>query len=308
MLELKEKKAVLNLYDNSTVKWEEEGKRYCLHIRQDSEPGNPREWEDNIDIMACWHGNYSLGDKVDEKTPEEFWRRLVRENVSNAEIYAAAEAGKLYGIRLAPNAEEPERIDVYETYYLRTVIGNSDASEVLEYEALSKDGVVDYIMDDLTASHCMTLMEPYAEWLPLWLYDHSGITMSCGARHYPYNDQWDSGCVGWIVMLKEKAMSELGADEETWRERAMACMETSVKTYDQYLTGDVYGYTLYVEETGEGGKAEWVEIDSSWGFFGSDVMESGLAENVSYGLWEAIQEDRYEVGEAVLKTASWYEF
>ena len=78
MLELKEKKAVLNLYDNSTVKWEDEGKRYCLHIRQDSESGNPREWEDNIDIMACWHRNYSLGDKVSDKTPEEFWRRLLQ--------------------------------------------------------------------------------------------------------------------------------------------------------------------------------------------------------------------------------------
>ena len=308
MLELKEKKAVLNLHDNSTVKWEDEGKRYCLHIRQDSESGNPREWADNIDIMACWHRNYSLGDKVDEKTPEEFWRRLVRDNVSNAEIYAAAEAGKLYGIRLAPNAEEPERVDVYETYYLRTVLGNSDASEVLEYEALSKDGVVDYIMDDLTESHCMTLMEPYMECMPLRLYDHSGITMSCGAAGWPYNDCWDSMQVGWIVLLKEKAISELGADEETWRERAVACMETSVKTYDQYLTGEIYGYTLYVENTDDSGKTEWAEIDSCWGFLGSDVMESGLAENVSYDLWEAIQEDRYEVGEATLKTASWYEF
>ena len=109
-------------------------------------------------------------------------------------------------------------------------------------------------------------------------------------------------------MVTEKAMSELGADEETWRERAVACMEASVKTYDQYLTGDTYGYTQYVKKADEGGKAEWEEIDSCWGFLGSDVMESGLAENVSYGLWEAIQEDRYEVGEAVLKTVSWYEF
>ena len=308
MLELKEKKAVLNLYDNSTVKWEDEGKRYCLHIRLDSEPYNPREEADNIDIMACWHRNYSLGDKIEDADSKAFWRRLVRENVPYAEIYAAAETGKLYGIRLAPNTEEPERVDVYETYYLRTVIGNSDPGEVLEYEGLSKDGVVDYIMDDLTERHCMTLMEPYAEWLPLWLYDHSGITMSCGARHYPYNDQWDSGCVGWIVTLKEKAISELGANEETWRERAVACMEASVKEYDQYLTGDAYGYTLYVEENGENGSPKWTEIDSCWGFFGSDILESGLAENVDHGLLEAIEEGRYEVGEAVLKTASWYEF
>ena len=308
MLELKEKKAVLNLYDNNTVKWENESKRYCLHIQRDSEADNQRELADNIDLMACWHERYSLGDNVGDKTPGEFWRRLVRENVSNEEIYAMAEAGKLYGIRLALNAEKPELVDVYEMYYLRTVIGNSDASEVLEYEALSRDGVVDYIVDDLTVGHCMTLMEPYAEWLPLWLYEHSGITMSCGARHCPYNDQWDSGCVGWIVMLKKTALTELGMDEATWRERAVAYMEASVKTYDQYLTGDAYCCTLYVEKAGEGGKAEWLEIDSCGGFFGSDILESGLAENVDHGLLEAIEEGHYEVGEAVLKTTHWYEF
>ena len=308
MLELKEKKAVLNLYDNSTVKWEDEGKRYCLHIRQDSEPDNPREWADNIDIMACWHRNYSLGDKVNEKTPEEFWRRLVRENISNEEIYDAAEAGKLYSIRLAVNGENPELVDVYETCFIRTAVGSTPPGEVLEYEGLGRECVADYILDDLTIGHCMTLMKPYMECMPLRLYDHSGITMSCGASGWPYNDRWDSMQVGWIVALKEKILTELSANEETWRERALALMEASVKTYDQYLTGDVYGYTLYVEETDEGGKAEWVEIDSCWGFFGSDVLESGLAENVSDGLWEAIQEDRYEVGEAVLKTASWYEF
>ena len=85
-------------------------------------------------------------------------------------------------------------------------------------------------------------------------------------------------------------------------------MEASVKEYDQYLTGDAYGYTLYVEESGENGSPKWTEIDSCWGFFGSDILESGLAENVDHGLLEAIEEGRYEVGEAVLKTASWYEF
>ena len=39
--------------------------------------------------------------------------------------------------------------------------------------------------------------------LPLWLYDHSGISMSCGDRTYPYNDQWDSGLVGTIYVTKE---------------------------------------------------------------------------------------------------------
>ena len=118
-------------------------------------------------------------------------------------------------------------------------------------------------------------MEPYAEWMTLWLYDHSGITMSCGARVEQYADRWDSGCVGWIVALKETVMREMaeyvldkngvririehkheGAPstwsyltraltDKTWRDRAIEAMKGDVELYDKMLTGDVYGYTLY---------------------------------------------------------------
>ena len=39
--------------------------------------------------------------------------------------------------------------------------------------------------------------------LPLYLYDHSGITMSCDLT-YPYNDRWDSGQVGWIYASHQR--------------------------------------------------------------------------------------------------------
>ena len=311
MVELKERKLTLRMNDNDTLKWEHEGKRYCLHVQQDEHPDDPREMGDNIDIMACWHRNYRLGDKIDAKNPEDFWRGLVRENVSYAEIYAAAEAGKLYGIRLAPNKEDPEGVDVYETYYLRTVIGNSEPSECLEYECLSKDGVVEYIMDDLTVRHCQTLMEPYAEWLPLWLYDHGGITMSCGTRTGQYADRWDSGQVGWIIALKKTIMSEMCVGEDEWRERAVSHMEAVVKEYDQYLTGDTYGFTLYVEDPEveeRDGNTEWQEVDSCWNFFGDDIMENGIVDSIGFGLLEAIQKGEYEEGRATLNTVRFYTF
>lgn len=197
----------LNLYDNDTVKWNHDGKLYCLHIQRDETPESPREW-DNITTMACWHRRYNLGDKIDDKELEDFWRRLVRENVPESEIFAMAEAGQLKGIRITKNEEDPKLVDVYETYYWQTVLGKSEPKECLEYEGVDKDTAIYYLLDDLTIQHCMALMEPYAEWLPLWLYDHSGITMSCGARTYPYNDRWDSGQVGWIVALKETIMAE----------------------------------------------------------------------------------------------------
>ena len=145
-------------------------------------------------------------------------------------------------------------------------------------------------------------MEPYAEWLPLWLYDHSGITMSCGARVGQFADAWDSSQVGWIIALKDTIIKELCATEENWREKAEENMRADVKIYDQYLTGEVYGYTLYEQKD-----AEWDEIESSWGFYGSEINESGLVENLP-GAAEALERDQCEFGQAQKRTVTTYIF
>lgn len=297
----------LYLYDNETLKWEHGGKRYCLHIQHDDSPEDPREWNSGLTVMACFHNHYQLGDDVGEKDAEEYWRRLVMDCVPAEEVTAAARAGKLGGVRLAPNEDEPERTDIYETCCWRTVIGTSEPEEVLEYEAVPEDMITYYLLDELTIDHCMTLMEPYAEWLPLWLYDHSGITMSCGERTYPYNDEWDSGQVGWILVLRDTLMKNFPLTEETWRRKAVEIMKDDVKVYDQYLTDEVCGYTLYETED-PGDEPDWEETDSCWGFFGSDILESGVVDNVGHGLAEALESDAYECGEATLHRTSWYTF
>lgn len=335
-----EKKLSLNLYDGDTVKWENDGKLFCLHIRTDDRPLDPRRDWDNITTMACWHRRYTLGDEIPDKEPEEFWQRLVRENVPESEILEAVEAGKLTGIRIAKNAENGDLVDIYETVQWRTVIGNGQPSECLEYEGIPRDAVAEYLMEDLTVRHCMSLMEPYAEWLPLWLYDHGGITMSCGSRTGQYADRWDSGGVGWIVILKKTLMDEVGTEyvlddagelirvehkrpdapstwsyltkpltDETWRKRAVEIMEVDVEVYDQYLTGDVYGFTLYsAEPVEEGEEPDWNEKDSCWGFFGSDVMENGIIGDVGNGFREAVETGNYEQGRAVEHSCSWFSF
>lgn len=336
MLALKKAKpASLNLYDDDTVKWENEGKCYCLHIQQDEMPMNPRADMDNVTIMACWHRRYRLGDKIEDDEPEDFWRRLVRENVPEEEVFKAARDGKLQGIRLKWKAKGI--YDIYETCYWRTAVGSTEPKETLEYEDVAKDSVVYHLMDDLNVGHCMTLMEPYAEWMPLWLYDHSGITMSCGARVGQYADRWDSGCVGWIIALKETVMREMaeyvldkngeririehkheGAPstwsyltrpltDKTWRGRAVEAMKGDVELYDKMLTGDVYRYTLYEREPGDD-EDDWNQLDSCWGFFGSDIEESGILYEIGYGFQEAVATGAYETGHAELRQISYYKF
>ena len=43
-------------------------------------------------------------------------------------------------------------------------------------------------------------------WLPIYMYDHSGISISTNNNHYPFNDQWDAGKVGFIYVDSKKGI------------------------------------------------------------------------------------------------------
>ena len=75
--------------------------------------------------------------------------------------------------------------------------------------------------------------------LPLYLYDHSGITMSTT----PFSCPWDSGQVGFIYAKKNAE----GLSDDSIRET----LEAEVKEYDSYLTGEVYRIDIFDIETGE---------------------------------------------------------
>lgn len=102
---------------------------------------------------------------------------------------------------------------------------------------------------------------PPAIILPVYMYDHSGITIATK----PFNDRWDSGLLGYIYVTEEKLISE-GHTE--WEEQKVKDWLTGeIETYDQYLRGEVYGYEIYKD-----GKL----LDSVWGFYGYNFEESGL--------------------------------
>ena len=113
--------------------------------------------------------------------------------------------------------------------------------------------------------------------LPLYLYDHSGITMSTT----PFSCPWDSGQVGFIVGNKDPKVLEnyglTGADDEMIRQRLVA----EVKVYDQYMQNDVYAYVLEQhKKCGTCGHEEWEVLDSCCGFYGTDWKENGMADHL----------------------------
>lgn len=98
--------------------------------------------------------------------------------------------------------------------------------------------------------------------LPVYLYDHSGITIS----NTDFGDRWDSGQVGYIFVTKEKAQKEFsGALDEILKQRITETLIAETNTYDNYLQGDCYGFKI-TDENGE-------ELDACGGFFGDDLND-----------------------------------
>lgn len=113
--------------------------------------------------------------------------------------------------------------------------------------------------------------------LPLYLYDHSGITISTS----PFSCRWDSGQVGFIFCSTDTILKEYGNTDPETLERVTKVLEGEVETYDQYLTGDVYGFKIIQLETCDKGHVHREHEDSCCGFFGSDIKENGILDHLN---------------------------
>ena len=283
-----------------------EDKKLKIEIYQDDMNESPREW-DNLGKMICWHRDYNLGDKHDYKEPRDFYEAM-------ATKYAT------------PLLEDDGKY--------------RDASQIAYYP-----------WEELEDSELLAIIQSNVVLLPLYLYDHSGITMSTK----PFSCRWDSGHVGWIYCTKERLISETGYTEaelfsmdkkripvvgervkiatrkdwgqtvliddshsivpenmihidfdhekaldfrkdeniiyttieritEVLSSRAVEILKDEVKTYDQYLTGDIYGYQCFkaVENIAEYDDEDdiiYTKLDSCWGFYGLE-KDNGMADNM----------------------------
>ena len=210
---------------------------YLITIQPDDMGSNPRE-DDNFGKMVCFHRRYNLGDKHNYLDNDDFLREMYLDVVGNDER----------------GARRYERMLDMICYRKDVPFGTYEHQRAVD-EALIKVIEQKYIV------------------LPLYLYDHSGLTMNTTGFSCP----WDSGQVGWVYASKEDALREFGGKVLTAdkREKAENLMRGEVESYDLYLRGECYGFELYKD-----GELE----DSCWGFLGSldDVrgyMEDYLPED-----------------------------
>lgn len=112
--------------------------------------------------------------------------------------------------------------------------------------------------------------------LPLYLYDHSGISMRCSRNSgNPFlgraqHAAWDSMMVGFIYATRQDILKEYDKKRISpmLRERVTRLLEGEVKAYNDELTGNIWGY-IVEDPDGE-------HVDSCWGFYGSEGIEQAM--------------------------------
>lgn len=236
---------------------------YRLKIEYDQDAQDPRTDCDHADVMYCEHRRYSLGDKDAEHPYNEV-----------ACVTLTSPAGTAYVLDDSETADDSNLIldDVLAMCEEHAEEAADDAEDNPESQEAAEDAArAELAVRYLSKAKWETerrLKPGIAMIRPLSLYDHSGITISAGAP----TCQWDSGYVGWQYLTDKALADEWNGD----RDRALAYMDATLNTYDDYIRGNAHGFTLELGTLGTTTFADgttestirWDHADSCWGFIG----------------------------------------
>lgn len=142
------------------------------------------------------------------------------------------------------------------------------------YSFGSDDSKMEEIVDDYKNTLSKDFQHDYI-YVPVYMYDHSGQTVKTtpfgGSDGY-----WDSGLFGILAESKAQVKKEYGCKivSKKLREKIVSRLTAEVKEFDQWLTGEVYGYEITREDDDE-------VVDSCWGFYGdyNDREQSNLLDD-----------------------------
>lgn len=171
------------------------------------------------------------------------------------------------------DAESPRSWDNLGTiacFHKRYRLGDQVPFSSSEFNSWSK--MESYIINSLDA----------AVIYPIYMYDHSGITISTS----PFSCPWDSGQIGFIYVTKDKLRKEYNVKRLSKKiiDKAERILLNEIKTYDQYLVGDIYGFQIVELDKCDQGHTHENVIDSCWGFYGDDYKTNGILDHVDSNL------------------------
>lgn len=224
---------------------------------QISDMYDPRQLE-NIGTMLCGHHNYILGDEQLKRGEDVSYRIIEDEGVG----------------AVCMNCGKEVLADDWFTYF-HSEDQDKDEWEPEDYECGGKP-----IRPRLVGVYA----------LPLFLFDHSGISMSASSARFEMQDSagWDWGCVGVIYVTEAKMKEEYKPESEWFKEHhggkslsefAYDILRSETETYDLYLTGQCFGYEIVGEDD--------ESLDSCWGFLGEESVTEEATTSAKYYVQQA---------------------
>jgi len=255
-------------------------RNYVFKIVQDHTPESPR-YHYNLGLMICAHRSLNLGDEQSTDPIDLCAYATKEENF----------LGWVFDAFIHSHETCPELL---KEWYL----WDDNMGQAFFCKNDDKNDTGIHYLDDFLPKSFIKAIEDWMEdnlaILPLYLYQHTGISMNTVG----FGCSWDSGQVGYIYATKEDY--EKDWDKPFNREHAEECLKGEVETYDNYLTGEVYGkilyriddedfdpthkvslteakpaYNLYEadDEFDETFYQEVQELHACWGYYGSDYVK-----------------------------------
>jgi hypothetical protein len=169
-----------------------------------------------------------------------------------------------------------------------------ESGDYPEYDELVERYENADISEDIYRAEGQKLLNKYKKeplvWLPVYALIHSGIWLSTTKNFNGYTCKWDTSFAGVIYAEDEAIIKEFGDLSVRSRGKAIAAFESEIKTYEQFIQGDVYGFSTL--------DTDGAAIESCGGFFGSDPFKNGMSEHIDvqyHGLLKAAAENiKYE--------------
>lgn len=297
------------------------GQVRLVHLVPDENPDNPLEWTDPTKddrplFILTNHCRYTLGDKDAEAVAwdllqkeqawdndwfvEEFdileqWNGMTEE-WDEVEFRQRSGVGPDGAGRMC--VEVQSKLDTERWVDVTGYVSDWRDDEVPGTEKLAfrwnTKLNLDYLEDDIrglfqAAERCGAYV------LPVYMYNHSGIALSTGNSKYPFNCQWDSGHLGFIMWTKKQVEncygSSLVPSDASFVYKAM---QTCFDDYATYVSGDVWGIKIYdpcgfpIDEMDEAELRDNLslmdDVGECYGFFGYDYASNPETIENNFGL------------------------
>ncbi len=265
-------------------KFDSEEYRGCtINMYYDEDADDPRTWSP-ASTFVCEHRRYRLGDKHDiEDVANDLFQAYVTDKAI-IEYFI-----KSRGAKLIPGEEE----DTSDQYYAfeSSICGEKYIHYIDADSSMGEDGIASQMADELSVSEKLMLIDETGEvaMLPISMYEHSGISIWLGSTDGHPDARWDCSSIGFAYVEKSTAEKEMPqrilTDEQKndWKKWAYAMMGAEMKTYDQFVSGEVYGYII---EDEDGEEASDELLCGCWGYYGDqgkkDMIEEAKGEIDSY--------------------------